>query len=82
MPQLDSGPGSAGTPLELCWKAAVPAGVGAAGSHELAVKRRQLVHLCWLSSETKSRKLERWACVDIGYEGKQDCWIERRQRTV
>ena len=78
MPLLDSGPGSAQTLLGLYWKWAAVAVVGAAGSHGLAGKQRDLVQPCWLSNETESRKLERRACANIGYEEKPNCLIARR----
>lgn len=69
MLRLDSGLGSAGRLLELCWKAVAAAVAGAAESHGLAVDRRDLVEPYWLSNETKSRKLERRADASIGYVG-------------
>ena len=70
MLQLDSGSGSAGILLEPCWKEVVAAVTGVAESHGLAVDRKDLVEPFWLRNETKSRKLEKRAYVDIGYEGK------------
>lgn len=43
MQQLDSGLGSAGTRLELCWRGEVAAAQGAAERHGLAVERKDLV---------------------------------------
>lgn len=70
MLQLDSGLDSAGTLLELCWKAAVAAVAGAAESRGLAVDRRDLVEPYRLSNETESRKLTKTAYANIGYEGR------------
>lgn len=78
MLRLDSGLGSAGTPLEPCSKAAVAAAMEPAESHGLAVNRRDLGQPYWLSNETKSRKLEKRTCANTVYEGKRDCWIARR----
>lgn len=81
MLQLDLGRGSAGTLLELCWKAAVAAVVGGAESFERSVDRKHLAEPCWLSNETRSRKLGKTS-ASVGYEGKRDCLLARKQRIV
>lgn len=65
MPRRDSGLGSAGTLLELCWRGVVVAVGGVAERHGLPVEQKGLVEPYWLSSETKSRKLERTAYAGI-----------------
>ena len=81
MQLLDSGRGSAGTLLELCWRGEVAVGPGAAERHGLAAERKDLVEPWWLSSGTKSRKREMRAYVDIWYGGTPDCLIASRQVT-
>ena len=68
MLQLGSGLDSPGTLLEPCWRAGVADVRGAAESHGQAVDQRELVEPYWLSTETKSRKLAKTACANIGYE--------------
>ena len=80
MLQLDSGLDSAGTPLELCWKAAAAAVAGGAGSLGLTVDRKHLTEPCWWSDETRSRKLGKTS-AKVGCEGKRDCLLARKRRT-
>lgn len=67
MLQLGSDLGSAGTPLELCWKEAAAAAAGTGESHGLAVDRKGLVGPSWMSSETMRKKRATRAIVNAEY---------------
>ena len=67
MLQLGSDLDSAGTLLELCWKAAAAAAAGIGGNHGLAVDRKDLVGPSWMNSETMRKKPATRAIANFGY---------------
>ena len=67
MLQLDSDLGSAGTLLELCWKAAAAAAAGTGENHGQAVDRKDLVGPSCMSSETMRKKPATRAIANSGY---------------